>query len=118
MINVTRHRKPRLRTVEKVKPPYPLNQFPSDFGYKLGREIVYLLATKSRPDVAGSEWKQIFATCIGAAWKPSNVGLDDVCGVLPVHGTAGVLGAILAVTEIPPCPPFKMKSTAVASSPL
>ncbi|WP_421077444.1 ammonium transporter [Methanothermococcus sp. Ax23] len=25
-----------------------------------------------------------------------NAGLDDVCGVVPVHGTAGVVGAILA----------------------
>ncbi len=69
---------PRLRTVEKVKPPYPLNQFPPDFGLKLGREIVYILATKSTSDVAGQEWEQIFAHCIGAEWTPSNVGLDDV----------------------------------------
>lgn len=69
---------PRLRTVEKVKPPYPLNQFPSDFGYKLGKEIVYLLATKSLPVLEGPEWEQIFANCIGAVWKPSNVGLDDI----------------------------------------
>jgi len=75
---MTEHKKPRLRTVDKVKPPYPLNQFPPDFGYRLGKEIVYLLATKSRPDVAGSEWEQIFASCVGAEWKPSNVGLDDV----------------------------------------
>mgnify|MGYP005864875673 CR=1 FL=1 len=40
---------PRLRTVDKVKPPYPLNQFPSDFGQKLGKEIVYLLVTKTMP---------------------------------------------------------------------
>jgi len=26
----------------------------------------------------GNEWEQIFALCIGADWKPSNVGLDDV----------------------------------------
>lgn len=26
----------------------------------------------------GPEWESIFATCIGADWKPSNVGLDDV----------------------------------------
>jgi len=69
---------PRLRTVDKVKPPYPLNQFPSDFGQKLGREIVYLLATKAMPSLEGSDWEQIFALCIGAEWKPSNVGLDDV----------------------------------------
>ncbi len=69
---------PRLRTVEKVKPPYALNQFPSDFGVKLGKEIVYALATKSTPDIAGAEWEQIFATCINATWQPSNVGLDDI----------------------------------------
>lgn len=69
---------PRLRTVEKVKPPYPLNQFPPDFGLKLGKEIIYILATKNVADVSGSEWEQIFAHCIGANWAPSNIGLDDV----------------------------------------
>jgi hypothetical protein len=72
------NKSPRLRTVDKVKPPYPLNQFPADFGNKLGKEIVYLLATKSTPSLEGSEWEQIFASCIGAEWKPSNAGLDDV----------------------------------------
>lgn len=75
---MSENKSPRLRTVEKVKPPYPLNQFPSGFGVNLGKEIVYVLATKSTPDIAGSEWEQIFANCIGAEWKPSNVGLDDV----------------------------------------
>jgi len=45
----------------------------------LGRETVYLLA--SRGDTArieGSDWEEIFARLIGAQWKPSNVGLDDV----------------------------------------
>jgi hypothetical protein len=69
---------PRLRTVDKIKPPYQLNKFPSDFGHKLGKEIVYLLATKSVPTVEGPEWEQIFANCIEASWKPSNVGLDDI----------------------------------------
>ena len=71
-------RTPRLRTVDKVRPPYPLNKFPETFGYTLGKEIVYLLATKSIPDLRGSDWEQIFATSINAEWKPSNVGLDDV----------------------------------------
>ena len=69
---------PRLRTVDKIKPLYPLNQFPTDFGYKLGREIVYLLATKATTSLEGPEWEQIFAHAIGAQWRPSNVGLDDV----------------------------------------
>ncbi len=72
------NKSPRLRTVDKVKPPYPVNQFPADFGQKLGKEIVYLLATKSTSSLEGPEWEQIFASCIGAEWKPSNVGLDDV----------------------------------------
>ncbi|MFZ5855552.1 MAG: hypothetical protein ACOYZ6_01870 [Chloroflexota bacterium] len=69
---------PRLRTVDKVKPPYPLNQFPTNFAYNLGKEIVYLLATKSTPTLEGEEWEEIFADCVGAEWTPSNVGLDDV----------------------------------------
>ncbi|MBI4655819.1 MAG: hypothetical protein HY746_03615 [Elusimicrobia bacterium] len=69
---------PRLRTVDKVRPPFPLNEFPRDFGYRLGREIVYLLATKGKGVLEGPEWEEIFANCIGAEWKPSNVGLDDV----------------------------------------
>ncbi len=69
---------PRLRTVNKSLPPYPLNDFGSEFPYILGREIVYLLASKGKGVLEGSEWEEIFAHCIGADWKPSNVGLDDV----------------------------------------
>jgi hypothetical protein len=69
---------PRLRTVNKVQPPFALNEFPNDFGLKLGKEIVCLLATKQPPSLEGSEWEQIFANCINGKWKPSNVGLDDV----------------------------------------
>ena len=71
-------KRPRLRTVSKSLPPFPLNQFPKDFALVLGREIVYLLATRENPVLEGSEWESVFATCIGAEWKPSNVGLDDV----------------------------------------
>lgn len=69
---------PRLRTVNKAVPPYPMNKFPAAFIEKFGAEIVYLLATKSSMSLEGDEWEQIFANCIGAEWKPSNVGLDDV----------------------------------------
>ena len=75
---MAKHKLPRLRTVNKSVPPYPLNQFNSEFPYILGQEIVYLLASKGRSDLQGNEWEQIFALCIGAEWKPSNVGLDDV----------------------------------------
>lgn len=69
---------PRLRTVNKSLPPYPLNSFSSEFPFLLGKEIVYLLASKGKAVLEGSEWEEIFANCIGAEWKPSNVGLDDV----------------------------------------
>lgn len=71
-------RSPRLRTVEKSLPPFPLNTFPKEFPYVLGKELVYVLASKGKPSLEGPEWEEIFATCIGADWKPSNVGLDDV----------------------------------------
>lgn len=71
-------KKPKLRTVDKSLPPFPLNEFPKDFPYILGKEIVYLLASKGRATLEGSDWEEIFAACIGADWKPSNVGLDDV----------------------------------------
>ncbi len=71
-------RSPRLRTVEKSLPPFPLNSFPKDFPLILGEELVYLLAAKGKPNLEGSDWEDIFAKCIGADWKPSNVGLDDV----------------------------------------
>lgn len=70
--------KPKLRTVDKSLPPFPLNEFPKDFPFILGKELVYLLASKGKAILEGSEFEAIFATCIGAEWKPSNVGLDDI----------------------------------------
>lgn len=69
---------PRLRTVNKATPPYSINQFPSAFVERFAEEIVYMLATKPTMSLEGNEWEQIFANCIGAEWRPSNVGLDDV----------------------------------------
>jgi len=69
---------PKLRTVEKYKPPYPLNKFPKHFAFNLGRELVYLLASRGTPRLEGPDWEEIFARLVGAQWKPSNVGLDDV----------------------------------------
>lgn len=71
-------KEPKIRTVEKYKPPYPLNQFPSDFALNLGREVIYLLASRGTPRLEGTDWEEIFARLIGAQWKPSNVGLDDI----------------------------------------
>lgn len=69
---------PKLRTVHKSVSAFPMNEFPNEFPFLLGKELIYLLASKGLPSLEGSEWERIFATCIGAEWKPSNVGLDDV----------------------------------------
>lgn len=69
---------PRLRTVNKAVPPYPLNKFPAIFIERFAEDIVYMLATKSAMSLEGNDWEQVFANCIGALWRPSNVGLDDV----------------------------------------
>jgi hypothetical protein len=70
---------PKLRTVEKYKPPYPLNRFPQNFAIDLGREVVYLLASRGKQArLEGSDWEEIFSRLVGADWKPSNVGLDDI----------------------------------------
>lgn len=72
------NKSPKLRTVNKSVSAFPLNEFPKDFPFILGKELIYLLAAKGKPELEGSDWESIFATCIGADWKPSNVGLDDV----------------------------------------
>lgn len=69
---------PRLRTVNKSVPPFTLNNFPNKFPFKIGEQLVYILATRGAVDIEGKEWEQIFAKSIDAEWKPSNVGLDDI----------------------------------------
>ncbi len=69
---------PKLKTVEKYHPPYKLNQFSRQFALALGREIIYILATRPAPRLEGNDWEEVFAKCIDAQWTPSNVGLDDV----------------------------------------
>ena len=69
---------PKLRTVNKAVAPFPTNKFPKQFLDTFAKEIVYMMATKSSMSLEGNEWEQIFAECVGADWKPSNVGLDDV----------------------------------------
>jgi len=72
------HKDPKLRTVNKSVPAFPLNKFPADFAYKIGEQLVYILATRGETDIEGNEWETIFARAIGAEWKQSKVGLDDV----------------------------------------
>jgi hypothetical protein len=70
--------RPRLRTVEKYEPLYRLNEFPPGFAQRLGKELVYLLMVRRTPRLDGTDWEEIFARLIGATWKPSVVGLDDI----------------------------------------
>lgn len=72
------NQEPKLRTVNKSVPPYPLNKFPKDFPYKIGEQLIYILATRGETDIEGKEWESIFGKAIGADWTPSVVGLDDI----------------------------------------
>lgn len=67
---------PRLRSVS-VKEPYKIGAFPKDFVHIVAGEISARLAV-GITDIEGKVWEQIFAKAIGAEWKPSNVGLDDI----------------------------------------
>lgn len=69
---------PRLRTPDRYPPPYPLNRFPSDFASKVGKRLIYLLATRPNPSIEGDDWEQTFAAAIGANWKRTSTGLDDI----------------------------------------
>ncbi len=69
---------PKLRTAQKVKPPFKQNNFPRQVIINIAKDIVYHLATKGEPRLEGPDWEKIFANAIGAEWKPSNVGLDDI----------------------------------------
>lgn len=97
---MAKRKSPRLRTVNKSVSAYPLNQFNSEFPYILGQEIVYLLASKGRADLQGNEWEQIFALCIGAEWKPSNVGLDDVVMGNTAWGAKTVKSGVKDFTDL------------------
>lgn len=44
----------------------------------VARDIVFSLATRGDVGFEGPAWEKCFADAIGADWKPSNVGLDDV----------------------------------------
>jgi hypothetical protein len=71
-------KEPKLRTADKIAPPYPLGRFPSGFVKSIGKQIIYLFYTKPTASLEGEEWERIFANAVGAEWKPSNIGLDDI----------------------------------------
>lgn len=68
---------PRLRQATRVRPLYPLNDYPADFAEKLAKKI-FVHRAKNGGDLEGKQWEEIFAACIGANWSPSPIGLDDI----------------------------------------
>ncbi len=70
--------RPRIRQRNPLPPPYPLNRFPDGFAQRIGRQIVYLVATRPSARIAGEDWERIFSVAIDAEWQPSNLGLDDI----------------------------------------
>lgn len=69
---------PKLRTVNRWNPPYPLGRFPAGFVDSIARDVVFMLATESIPTIEGERWELIFSRAIRGDWEPSQVGLDDV----------------------------------------
>lgn len=69
---------PRIRTANKYPAPWKLNEFPADFAFKVGSELIAHLAVDRTKSIEGPTWERMFATAIGAEWEPSNVGLDDI----------------------------------------
>lgn len=45
------NQQPKLRTVNKSVPPYPLNKFPKDFPFRVGEQLIYILATRGQTDI-------------------------------------------------------------------
>lgn len=69
---------PKLRSANKSVPAFPLNKFPDKFHFNVGEQLIYILATRGKVGIEGKEWESIFAKAIGAEWKPSVIGLDDI----------------------------------------
>lgn len=70
--------RPRIRRRQRAEPPYPLDHFPPNFAHAVGKQIIYILATKEHASLEGPEWEEMFANAIEGDWKPSPVGLDDI----------------------------------------
>lgn len=69
---------PRTRKAIKFPPPWPLNKFPESFANCIGKEIIARLAADHTGAIEGETWEEMFAVSLGAKWKPSSIGLDDV----------------------------------------
>ncbi|EOL50137.1 hypothetical protein RV11_GL002275 [Enterococcus phoeniculicola] len=86
-------KQPRLKSVNKVKPEYPLGMFPSAFVEKFCGNITYVHLTNQYPVITGDDWERIFADSINADWKPSNIGLDDIIMNQSAWGAKTVLSS-------------------------
>ncbi len=60
-----------------TKHPWPLNQFPVDFGNAIAKHAVYMLATQIHAEITADEWGKMFADSISAKYQPCNAGLGD-----------------------------------------
>jgi hypothetical protein len=70
---------PKLRGVIKgSKPEYPLNQLSKENLVSIAKGLLACKYVRNLDDISGAEWERIFANAIGAEWRPSNVGLDDI----------------------------------------
>lgn len=69
---------PRLRTANKIKAPYKLNEFPEEVVRAIAQDLIVSRYVRGTDAFEGADWEKTFARAIGADWKPSNVGLDDV----------------------------------------
>ena len=69
---------PRIRNAGKTSAPWKLNDFPTDFPYKIARQIVAELHLNPQSQLPGDVWEQIFARAAGVPWRNTRVGLADV----------------------------------------
>lgn len=44
----------------------------------VAKDIIFSLHARGSVEFEGADWERTFAKAIGAQWKPSNVGLDDI----------------------------------------
>lgn len=69
---------PKLRTANKVQPPFKLNHFPKHVILSVAKDLILARFVRDTDSFEGADWERSFAKAIGADWRPSNVGLDDV----------------------------------------
>lgn len=69
--------RPRLRQASKVSGPHALNDIGKEVVRHIAKELV-CWRLLGREDFEGKDWERTFASAIGAEWKPSSIGLDDV----------------------------------------